>query len=435
MRPFGRPGSRRSVETWFLSWLVLFPAACGGDAAGPGGPTPADLRERFHLRALGVTPRAAGDTVNPSRIMLGRLLFFDPILSGERDVSCATCHHPAFGFADGRAVSAGVGGVGLGPQRVPSASAITGHPIGLVPRTAPTVLNAAFNAGPDGLPSPLGIQFWDGRVQGLEEQSRGPITSRAEMAGDAYPSTVAQDSVVSRLRAIPDYVQRFREAFPWEAVVLPGSTVITMDTYGRAVAAYERELVTRVSPFDRFAGGEDDALTPRQVQGLELFFTRARCALCHGGPMFSNFRFHVLGVPQQGPGAGVLPGDDTGREEHTGNPADRHAFRTPSLRNVELTSPYMHDGIFTTLEEVVGFYQQGAHPRHPAVPDTRVDPVVRDTLPLTAEEISALVAFLRSLTDRGDRVDPVLLQVPSSVPSGLTPVNGVRALSPGSTRH
>jgi cytochrome c peroxidase len=408
--------------------LLFVVAGCRDDPAGPSVAGPDDdLRRRFDLRALGEIPYPPDNLRLPARIALGRLLFSDPILSGEKDVACGTCHHPGFGFADGRQFSAGVSGVGLGPNRVVSTSAITGQPIELQPRNSPTVLNAGFNADETGLPSHLGFQFWDGRVRGLEEQARVPITSRVEMAGDAYPAEVARDSVVARLRGIAEYVRLFREAFPAEAALLAGSEVISMDTYGRAIAAYERELVTRNSPFDRYARGENGALTQAQKRGLELFFAKAGCASCHGGPMFSDFRFHVLGVPQEGGGKAVIRGDDTGREEHTSNAADRYAFRTPTLRNVELTAPYMHDGVFTTLEVVVRFYDQGAQPRHSAVSDALVDPLVRAPLSLTDEEVQAIVEFLKALTDPGEVLDPELLTVPESVPSGLEPLFGVKA--------
>jgi cytochrome c peroxidase len=140
--------------------------------------------------------------------------------------------------------------------------------------------------------------------------------------------------------------------------------------------------------------------------------------------MFSDYQFHDLGVPQTGEGKDVLPGDDTGREEHTLDPADRYAFRTPTLRNVELTAPYMHDGIFATIEEVVRFYNDGALPRHTSVSDAMIDPNVRDPLGLTETEIADIVAFLRALTDPGSAVDPRLLTVPATVPSGLAPVFG-----------
>lgn len=414
-------GRRRSLV--LLAVVVGSLAGCG-EGAGSDAFNDDELRQQFSLAPLGPAPQPPEGRAPAERVELGRLLFFDPILGGEKDVSCATCHHPAFAFADGRQFSAGVSGRGLGPARVLSVSAISGQPIGLTPRNAPTVLNAAYNADSLGHPSHLGHQFWDGRAAGLAEQARGPITSRIEMAGDAYAPEVAHDSVVARLRAVDEYVERFRAAFPLEAAVAPGAGVITMDTYGRALAAYQRELATRHTPFDRYASGDDAALTAQQKRGLTLFFATARCALCHGGPMFSDYRFHILGVPQVGPGGTVLAGDDLGREEHTGLMADRHAFRTPTLRNVELTAPYMHDGAFATLDDVVRFYDDGAIPRHPGVNAGEVDPQVIDPIGLTGEERAALVAFLLALTDPGMHLDPSLHAVPASVPSGLTPVLG-----------
>lgn len=411
-----------------LSCRLLCCCLLAGCGDGPSEPSDdEELRERFQLKALGDTPRAPGDHPLAARIELGRLLFFDPIISGEKDVACATCHHPGFGFADGRQFSAGVSGVGLGPARVVSASAITGEPIPLTGRNSPTVLNAAFNADASGAPSHLGLQFWDGRAAGLEAQARGPLASRSEMAGDAYAAADAEDSVVARLRELPEYVQRFEAAFPAEAALHGGADVVTIETYARAVAAYERELVTRETPFDRYARGDDAALTEQQKLGLELFFTRAKCANCHSGPMFSDFAYRVAGVSQAGIGGSVIAGDDVGREEHTGNSADRYRFRTPALRNVELTAPYMHDGVFATLEEVVRFYDAAAQPRHAAVGDDALDPLLRDPLNLTDSEISALVEFMKALTDPGTALEPGLLTVPLSVPSGLTPVLGVSA--------
>lgn len=398
-------------------------AGCG-EGAGSDEFNDDGLRQQFSLAPLGPVPQPPEGRAPAERIELGRLLFFDPILGGEKDVACATCHHPDFAFADGRQFSAGVSGRGLGPARVLSVSAISGLPIGQTPRNAPTVLNTAYNGDSLGQPSHLGLQFWDGRAAGLADQAQGPIASRIEMAGDAYDPSLARDSVVARLRAIDGYVERFRAAFPEDAATAPGAEVITMDTYGRALAAFQRELATGDTPFDRYAAGDDAALTAQQKRGLTLFFTTARCALCHSGPMFSNSRFHVLGVPQVGPGGSVLPGDDLGREEHTGVAADRRAFRTPTLRNVELTAPYMHDGAFLTLDEVVRFYDDGAIPRHPGVRVDELDPQVVEPIGLAEEERAALVAFLRALTDPGTRLDPLLRSVPVAVPSGLVPVLG-----------
>lgn len=412
----------RRTAALICCWLI---AACGDEPSGPSADD--ELRERFSLVALGETPRAPGDPRLAARIELGRLLFFDPILGGEKDVACGTCHHPAFGFADGRQFSAGVSGVGLGPARTLASSAITGSAVAPTGRNSPTVLNAAFNAGEDGRPSHLGLQFWDGRASGLEAQARGPLASRTEMAGDAYGAADAEDSVVARLRAIGEYVQRFNAAFPDEAAVKPGAGVVTIETYAAAVASYERELVTREAPFDRWTRGDDDALTAQQKEGLELFFTKAKCASCHRGPMFSDYAYRVAGVPQEGGGGSVIEGDDAGREEHTGSVADRYAFRTPTLRNVQLTAPYMHDGVFATLDAVVRFYNDGARPRHSAVGDDMLDPELREPLRLGDDEVDAIVAFMQSLTDPGVALDPVLLAVPQSVPSGLVPVFGLGA--------
>ncbi|MFQ5706240.1 MAG: cytochrome-c peroxidase, partial [bacterium] len=213
--------------------------------------------------------------------------------------------------------------------------------------------------------------------------------------------------------------------------------IIDTLNYGRAIAAYERELVTRYSPYDRYVNGDDNALSEVQKQGLELFFTKAQCVECHSGPMFNDFTFVVQGVPQEGGGKDVLPGDDTGREEHTKHAADRYAFRNLTLRNVELTPPYMHDGVFNTLEEVVRFYNDGAQPRHPAVTDDMLDARLKDAdgkaerLGLTDDEIHAMVEFLKALTDPGTALDPMLTTVPEKVPSGLMPVFGVKGLGSG----
>lgn len=143
--------------------------------------------------------------------------------------------------------------------------------------------------------------------------------------------------------------------------------------------------------------------------------------------MFSNFEFRVTGVPQEGVGKEVIPGDDAGREEATGDATDRYAFRVPTLRNVGLTAPFMHDGVFQTLEQVVRFYNQGARPRHPEVSDSELDPALRQPLGLTDQEIRAVVAFLRSLNDPGNELSQLLVTVPDEVPSGLTPLVGLGA--------
>ncbi|MFQ5512589.1 MAG: cytochrome-c peroxidase, partial [Candidatus Krumholzibacteriia bacterium] len=397
-------GLRKALLSCLACSLLAYAAGCSDDEAPTAPPQSMDLRVRFNLQTLGPIPYPADNPPMQERIALGRMLFFDPILGGERDVACGTCHHPTFAFADRRQFGAGTSGVGLGPNRFVSVSRITNQPIDLEPRNTPTVFNTAFNEDETRAPTPLGFQFLDGRVRGLEVQATKPITSRVEMAGDAYLADAALDSVTARVRAIPEYISLFRQAFPVEAAEVDLGTrpsIVDSSTYARAIGAYERELVTRNSPYDRYVNGDDDALSAVQKKGLELFFTKAKCASCHNGAMFSDFRFIVQGVPQEGTGKAVIPGDDTGREEHTLNSADRYAFRTLTLRNVELTPPYMHDGVFETLEEVVRFYNDGCRPRHPQVTDALLEPVLVDSLNLTDNEITAVVEFMKALTDPG----------------------------------
>ncbi|MCB9357769.1 MAG: c-type cytochrome [Calditrichaeota bacterium] len=425
---------------WVMSLMLFGAVGCSNDDDNSGVVSPVTARERFDLKPLGPIPYPPNNPPMQERISLGRFLFYDPLLGGELDVSCATCHHPAFAFADLRQFPVGVAGRGgLGPDRIRGNSSVTGEPVGFTPRNSPTVFNTAFNADETGEPTHNGFFFWDGRVKSLEVQATKPITSRVEMRGDAYPgdndhaAASSLDSVLNRLRAVPEYVERFAVAFPQEFAEWQGGTrahVIDSSTYGRAMASYERELVTRNSPYDRYVAGDDNALTTAQLRGLELFFTKAKCAMCHSGPMFSDFEFIVNGVPQEGPGKDVMPGDDAGREEFTLSSADRYAFRTPTLRNVELTPPYMHDGVFETLEQVMDFYNDGAFPRHPQCNTEDLHPALRDPLGLTDSEIQDIVEFMKSLTDPGTQLSGFLLTVPEHVPSGLVPVFGLSAPPP-----
>lgn len=409
--------------------FALAVAACDDHVVTQPDPDD-DLRNRFDLRTLNEIPYPADNGWDQERIELGRLLFYDPVLAGEKDVSCGVCHHPSLHFADALPLGIGAGGTGLGPNREPGNSAVSGQPIPVEPRHTPTILNSAYNGNGSTEPDPDGMMLWDGNAVGLEGQPVLPLLARVEMLGDAFPASVALDSVFARLRSIPRYVELFGTAFPSEASAAPADApeaVIDSSTYARAVAAFVRELVGPDSDYDRFVRGDDGALTGLQKQGLELFFGEAGCARCHGGPMLSDFRFIVNGTPQQGPGKETVPGDDMGRMEVTGAPDDRLAFKVPSLRNVALTPPYMHDGVFATLEEVVRFYDRGARPRHDLVTDEMLHPALRDPLGLTEGEIDALVAFMASLTDPGYDLDPLLLTVPDSVPSGLEPVFGTSA--------
>lgn len=393
-----------------LAFAAFF-TGCGTDSTGPAEQ---DLRIRFGLETLPPVHHPADNPALPDRIALGRLLFFDPILSGPKDVACATCHHPNFAWADSRQLAVGVSGVGLGPER-----ALLDPNFNLVPRNSPTILNTAFNGltshGMDYDPAEA-FMFWDGRVKNLETQATKPIASRVEMRGDVYAEVDAFDSVLARLRSIPKYESLFRAAFIAEgdsvnAGLIPSA--INASTYGRAIAVFERAIAGANSPYDRYVNGDDKALSESQKRGLELFFTKGNCIACHGGPMLSDYTFRCQGVLQFGPGKSV-PGKDFGRWEKTQDEADRWAFRTPTLRNVELTAPYMHDGALATLEDVVEFYDRGCGD-DPTIPLSRMDPALFK-LHLTAQEKADLVAFMKALTDPGPQIS-----VPESVPSGLAP--------------
>jgi cytochrome c peroxidase len=428
------------IVVFVLFFTAMIFQACSEEEPVLASQTEEEFISRFNLKTLGSIPYPPDNQPRFERIALGRLLFYDPILGGEKDVACGTCHHPDFGFADGRQLPVGTSGVGLGPNRILTSSSISGLPIDFTPRNAPTIYNTAYNFDESGVSSHNGIQFWDGRINSLEKQASKPITSRVEMRGDAYPGSddeaaaVALDSVITRIRAIEEYVTQFRDAFPVEAAEWDAGTrehVIDSSTYVRAIGSFERELVSINSPYDKFVRGEKDALNNVQKKGLELFFTKAKCSTCHNGPTFSDFSFVLQGVPQEGPGKKILPGDDTGQEEHTKNPADRYKFRTATLRNIELSPPYMHDGIFATLEQVVRFYNAGCNPRHSQITDGMMDPELIMPLGLTDDEVLAVVEFMKALTDEGIGLQSYLLTVPENVPSGLMPVFGWRGSGSG----
>lgn len=321
------------------------------------------------------------------RAALGRLLYFDPILSGANDVSCATCHHPDLGLSDGRGLSMGKGGRGIGPDRAGGA---------VIRRGAPTVWNAAFNH----------MQFWDGRAPDLEEQAKGPITSEVEMAENP-------ETLISDLKAISEYATHFDRAFGGE-----NASGVTFDNVAKAVAAFERTLTTNNSPFDRFVAGDPNALTESQRRGFDLFRSgKSRCFECHGLPTFANRDFKIIGVPDLDPNQ-----PDFGRFDVTEGEGNRRAFKVPTLRNVALTAPYMHNGRFKTLEEVIDFYAGGGGPGK-GFDTPHIDDKIR-VFPVTPEERADLAAFLISLTDESN-----VPQFPDRVPSGLPVVP--RLTNPG----
>lgn len=294
------------------------------------------------LGLLPDTPVLEDNPLTPEKIELGKLLYFDHRLSLDGSMSCATCHDPAHGWADPRPRSLGAGGAELG-------------------RHSPTVINTAFNEP----------QFWDGRAHQLEEQATGPIMSPAEM------NMPGPEVVLERVNLAPEYEGRFESVFGRAA---------NIDDLGRAIAAFERTVVSRDSPFDEYVGGDSDALTEQEKRGLIVFITKASCTACHSGPNFTDNKFHNLGVKQQGPLS-----EDDGRFAVTGDEKDRGAFKTPTLRNVAQTAPYMHDGSEATLEDVVEFYNKGGE-------DKPGKSELIKPLNLTEGQKADLVAFLKALT-------------------------------------
>ncbi len=297
-----------------------------------------------------------------AQVLLGQTLFFDPRLSGSGQVACATCHDPDLGFADGRTTSFGHGRTSLR-------------------RNAPTIQNAAR--------SPL--QFWDGRAASLDEQALMVFENQDEMHSSG-------DHVVALLRQSPGYGALFAAAY--------GEEDPTLERALSAIAAFEATVQSdRSSAFDRFLLGDDGALSDAAVRGLHLFRTKARCVNCHHGPLLTDHGFHDLGLSYYGRAL-----EDLGRYRVTGDPADVGRFKTPSLRNVERTAPYMHNGLFD-LDGVVNMYSAGMATlrRKPEQQDDPLFPTkspLLQKLDLDAQEKQDLLAFLRSLTERRRRLRP-----------------------------
>ncbi len=336
----------------------------------------------------------ADNQASEAKVELGKLLFWDPILSGDQDVACATCHHPDFGYAENLDISIGVNGVGLGSGRHFN----TPNSIPFVQRNSQTVLNTAFNGiDSEGHYDPATApMFWDVRAQGLEEQALMPILTFEEMRGLAYSEEEIIDTVVERLESVPEYRSLFGNAF--------GGGEITSENLGKALAAFQRTLVANNSPFDRYMRGDRTAMTRFQIEGMRQF-QRVGCIDCHSGPMFSDYQTHVIGVPDNG----KLRESDRGTNQ-------TYAFRTASLRNLAYTAPYMHSGVFRDLDDVLDFYDDGRGRRRNRVVDrNQLDPLFRRLDDVDDEE-DEIIAFLGALND--DSFDKT---IPAEVPSGLNP--------------
>lgn len=312
----------------------------------PFAPTPYELDEPAGFLAMVIPP---DNPLTAEGVALGRHLFFDPILSVDSSRSCASCHLPALSFTDGAPRSTGVGGTGQ--------------------RNAPSLVNVAYQY--------TGL-FWDGRTPTLEAQALHPVGNPLEMGGDWA-------LVEKRLQRHADYPALFRSAFGIEH-----RTAINRRLVARALAQYQRTLISADSKFDRVQRGEA-AFTAAERRGWEIFFdfpggpAAGECGHCHSDPLFTNLEYFNNGLAMQGP-------VDEGRALVTGRASDIGKFKTPSLRNVALTAPYMHDGRFATLEAVIDHYDSGGHYAE------NVNPNVRP-LHLTERDKADLIAFLHTLTD------------------------------------
>jgi cytochrome c peroxidase len=280
----------------------------------------------------------------PAKAELGRLLYFDKRVSADGTLSCASCHDPAKGFTDQARFSTGIksqlGGI-----------------------NSPTVINRAYGA----------IQFWDGRASSLEAQAIGPMANPIEMGN-------THEALISVLRKIPGYRTRFKAVF--------GTDDFTLDHVAKAIATFERTVVSGNSAYDKYKTGNKTAMNASQVRGMDVFVNKAKCDQCHEGANFTLNSFHNLGIGQD------KADPEPGRFAVTKNPADFGAFKTPTLRDLEHTFPYMHDGSLKTLEEVVEYYDKGG------IPNKNLDERIKK-LNLTAQDKTDLVAFLKALSGTG----------------------------------
>jgi cytochrome c peroxidase len=327
----------------------------------------------------------------PAKIALGRLLFFDPVLSNDNRTSCAHCHHPELGFSDGRARAMGYGGEGVGTVREGGM---------VLPRHSPRLWNTLYNQR----------QYWDGRAKDLEDQAQFPITDQNEMKQD-------RETLMAELNALPEYKVLFDKAFGGT-----NGSGITFQHVQYAIGCYERTFLANNTPFDRYAAGNMTALSASEKRGLKLFLsTKARCAECHGLPNFANPDFKVIGVPDV-PGLPADPHKDTAAPGRGGGPDT--AFKIPTLRNAAIAPPYMHNGSLKNLDEVLDFYSKGGGRGKGLTVPLQDDKIRKYTL--TVQERTDLKAFLFALTDLSS-----LPELPKQVPSGL-PVVPRLASSPTS---
>ena len=330
-------------------------AAVGISTAVTAPPTVVDPTGRAYVLQAGhqtlqawrlpkEVPHPENNAPTPERVDLGKKLFFDNRLSGDGNMSCASCHSPMYGWSDGLPTARGAKSMVLG-------------------RASPTVINAAYN----------GVQMWDGRKKSLEDQAMGPMEADVEMNSNLT-------KLFAFLNANEGYRSLFAKAYPGEP--------ISPDTVSKAIASFERTVISNDSPFDQWVAGRADAMTPEQVQGFALFVDpkKGNCAACHSGPNFTDNSFHNLGLASFGKADA-----DPGRFAIRALPTLKGAFKTPTVREAANTAPYFHDGSAATLEQVVEHYRKGGEV---------MTNVSRDMKPLelTPTEVKQLVAFMQALS-------------------------------------
>jgi len=445
-----------------FAWSVV-PTFAFGPSNDPG----LDAQLSTQLRELGFTGRIEstltarlGRPLDPRLAEAGRMLWFDTITGLNDDNSCAGCHSPTNGFGDTQSIAIGIDSNQIvGPSRDGPRNQ----------RRAPMVLNNAFYpslmwndrfTSLSGDPFDPSEGFLFPPPEGtslshlshlLEAQAFIPPTERAEAAGFAFPgdNDAIRAEVVRRLNAVPEYAKLFARVFPEVRAGEP----ISYDMVARAIAEFEFSLTFANAPIDRYARGEVNALTDQEKQGAALFFGAAGCVQCHqvsgaSNEMFSDFREHVIGVPQLVPANTNVPFDgpalneDFGREQFTGNPADRYAFRTSPLRNVALQPAYMHDGAFTSLEAAIqhhldvvvsalsyepsaqGLDKDLSGPIAPLDPIlSRLDPLLSSSQNITQQQLYALAAFVSNgLLDPRAKPENLRRLIPQKLPSGRRPL-------------
>jgi cytochrome c peroxidase len=333
----------RKLIIYAVLFTSTFAAAAGSDTA--------DWKKKFARPKT--VPYLDTNKYSKDREALGKMLFFDPRLSGSNAISCATCHNPSFGWSDGLPKGVGHGHKELG-------------------RKTPTVLNLAWTER----------LMWDGRFNWLEGQALGPIGSEAEMNMKIEGS----EGLASKIKAIKGYVDLFEKAYPGDE--------ITPELIAKAIAVYERGVVSAEAPFDQWLlKGNQKAVSAEAKEGFKLFVGKANCVACHSGWSFTDGSFHDIGINDE----------DVGRGKFLRLTSQQHAFKTPGLRSIALRPPYMHAGSEKTLEQVVDFYDRGG--------DAKRESVAAEIKPLglTAEEKHSLVEFLKTLTSNDKPVDlPIL---------------------------